>query len=229
MGKVFKGIFGGKDTSQQNLTLEDNRRRQDFIEEATRQARSDVLRVAPGAEQARNAGFQSAIDALTGVSSARIDALQNAGMLGQSALVGGLNLTKDALLGNPTDFSGFQPRQVRVDSSVLNRQLPQSPGIAQSLSTPNFEERELAQGIQTDADLFNAASRGRIPGLTSDEQQFFAQLLTGSPEFNMSNRFVGDPRGQIPGVIGAPEAELTAQNRNRVSNLLTQFDKFRRP
>ena len=227
MGKVFKTVFGGKDTSQQGLQREDNRQRQDFIEERERRARSDVLRAAPAADDNRNAAFQEAINTLSQTTPAQINALQHGGMLAQSALLGGLGLTQDALLGNPINVSGFEPRRVQVDTSLLNRRLPQFTTLPQALGQPNFEEAATLRGIQSDADLFQAAQQGLIPNISAGDREFFGNLLAGSPEFFNTSRFVNDPRGQQPQIVGNAGSGLTPGNQTRISNLLSQFDRFK--
>lgn len=125
MGSVVDKIFGGTDKSSQRQQIAANARTTDLIEQATRQARGDVLALAPAAFENRNLGFQGALDVFGQTIPQQFGAFQQGNMQAQGALLAGLPQFQNAILGLPADLSGFQPQRIDVDTGFAQQQLPE--------------------------------------------------------------------------------------------------------
>ncbi len=206
----FKKIFGGKDNSAQKGQERQNEAAREFIERQSGQARRDALNLFPSSEENRNLGIQAALDLLGGTIPQQLKAFQDGNAAAQAAILG----------GNP------QITRPNTDTSFARQSLPQFTSIADALSGTDIGTQNLLSGINTDADLFHAASQGSIPGISIKDQEFFGRLAAQNPGFIDSTRFVNDPIGQIPSFLGVPEG-LDQKNEQRLQNLLRQFEGLR--
>lgn len=187
-------LFGGEDDSAQKETKRDNARRQQFIEEQLAQARDDAFELQPHADDARNAGYQSAIDMLTGAMPAQIDILGDGNVSAQETLIHGLRGQQNAILGRKF----IMPKPVRLEpdlSAFEGVRLPEF-SVPEMLSGPGrgttngqYVEQAYNQGILNDGDyawfqeFFNASpqSRGRTTwGASQDPTQLMSVVDNGT-------------------------------------------------
>lgn len=88
-------------------------------------ATRDVNRLFGTAQDARAGGFQSALDFLGGSVGQQVAPFQQGNVLAQQQISRGLPQIQNALLGLPTDLSGFQPQQIGQPSD-FNIPIPQA-------------------------------------------------------------------------------------------------------
>lgn len=72
----------------------------------------DINRLFGTAAEARQGGFTQALDFLSGAPAQQIAPFQQGNVLAQEQLARGLPQFQQAILGQPTDLSGFQARQI---------------------------------------------------------------------------------------------------------------------
>jgi len=96
-------------------------------EAAAEQAREDVQRLFGEAAEQQTQGFSSAAEFLGGNIGAQVAPFQQGNIQAQEQVGRGLTQQQNALLGLPTDFSGFQARSVGT---------PESFNIANPLAVP---------------------------------------------------------------------------------------------
>lgn len=103
----------------------------------------------------------------------------------QEQLIGGLPQIQAALLGQPVDFSQFQPTQLTPDLGFTQAQLPQGTPIADVITPPGTLSAS-AQNINPQAqrivDAFNTGSLNRDQALN--------RLLKGNAP-GTGNKFPG--------------------------------------
>ena len=94
---------------------------------STSQARADLNRIFPNAQQTGQQGFQGALDVLGQSLPAQTNVFQQGNVGAQQQILQGLPQIQNALFGNPVDLSQLQPFQMQQpDLSFFQQQLPQS-------------------------------------------------------------------------------------------------------
>lgn len=119
-------IFGGQ-ASKRAVESQEN---QNAAEQALRlrlaeEARDDIFKLFPAAEESRNLGFQGALDVFGQTIPQQLGALQQGNVQAQEALIGGLPQFQNAILGQQVDFSQFQPQQVDFSTDFAQQTLPE--------------------------------------------------------------------------------------------------------
>lgn len=84
---------------------------------AATQARDDIRRLFGEATAARRKGFGEAIETIAGSPAKIIEPFQKGNVLAQEQVIRGLPQIQNAILGLPTDLSGFKPRTVGTPES----------------------------------------------------------------------------------------------------------------
>ena len=150
-------IFGGGKTSASEESLaaqqQANIATQAFIEQQAGQARADVSRLFPGAQQVMAQGAQGALDVIGQGIPEQLRAFTGGNVGAQQALQTTLPQFQAAILGQPVDFSAFQPVDLGFDTSFLqNLQAPttqQPVGALTNISQaqPAINPVNLPQGI----------------------------------------------------------------------------------
>lgn len=97
---------------------------QQFIKDQVEQARGDLFRLFPQAQESRRLGAQAGLDLFGEVIPQQLQAFQGGNVAAQEALIQGLPQFQNAILGQPTNLN-FQPVQLGGELNVPN--LP--PGI----------------------------------------------------------------------------------------------------
>lgn len=111
-------------------------RGQDILQQSREQARQDVLGLFPEIQQAQQQGFQQSRDFLSGqVLPQQLGAFQQGNVAAQEQLARGLPQVQSAILGLPTDLSGFQARQQQLPQFAL----PEPPQPTQPTPTPPIQ------------------------------------------------------------------------------------------
>ena len=99
-------------------------------EAAVRQARGDIDRLMPQAQENLMRGQQAALDIFGGLAPAQSSLFQQGNVGAQQALLSGLPQIQNALLGAPVDLSGLQAQALQMpDLSFMNAQLPNFVGV----------------------------------------------------------------------------------------------------
>lgn len=169
---IFSSIFGGGTTSAskagQKATLEDNRRRQNFIRNILGQGIKRTTRLFNQAGQPRREGFQGALDVIGAGVPEQLGLFQAGNVAAQGVTAGGLDPFMAAILGQPLDFRAFQPQQLEADTSFL-----------QGLDVPRFRAPppEAATGS-----LDQIGGSAQEPGLPPELLNLLAQIGAGGPQ-----------------------------------------------
>lgn len=121
MSGVVDFIFGGQDTSAQQLQAAANRAASENIAERTAQARADVLNIIPRGDVARNLGFQGALDVLSQTIPQQLQTFQGGNVGAQQNLLAGLPQIQNAILGGQVDLSALQPTRLPFDPSFATQ------------------------------------------------------------------------------------------------------------
>jgi hypothetical protein len=97
----------------------------EFIKQQAEQARGDIFRLIPAAEEARRLGTQGALDIFGQTIPQQAQVFQQGNVGAQRALTQGLPQILAALRGTPVDISQFQPQTLQFDPSFAQQQVPQ--------------------------------------------------------------------------------------------------------
>ena len=101
-----------------------------IIRQGTQEARDDIFRLFPQAQQAQQQGFQGALDVFNQTLPQQANAFQGGNVAAQQQLLAGQPQFMNAILGNQVDLSGLQPFQSQpIDFSFANQQLPQIQSV----------------------------------------------------------------------------------------------------
>jgi len=106
---------------------------------STEQAREDLFKLFPAAQENAAAGFQGALDIFGQSLPAQSQVFQQGNVAAQQQLLAGLPQFQNAILGGNVDFNQLQPTQLQQpDLSFFQRQLPQfnDPFAQQQLQQP---------------------------------------------------------------------------------------------
>jgi len=96
-----------------------------YTQQAADQARADVNRLFPQAQQAGQAGFQGAMDVFSQAINPQMQSFQRGNVAAQKQILAGLPQIQNALLGNPVNLAGLQAYQApQPNLSFMNQKLP---------------------------------------------------------------------------------------------------------
>jgi len=97
------------------------------IQETTGQAREDLLKLFPAAQQTGRQGFQGALDVFGQSLPAQTDVFTQGNIGAQQQILQGLPQIQNALFGNQVDYSQLQPFEVQQpDLGFFQQQLPEA-------------------------------------------------------------------------------------------------------
>lgn len=109
------GLLGGGDiyaASEANKAQRDAYNQAVLMEQQGReQAREDINRLFPQAQQRGQQGYQSALDIFKQVAPQQTSAFQGGNVAAQNMLLAGLPMAQSAILGGQIDYSALQPYQ----------------------------------------------------------------------------------------------------------------------
>lgn len=96
---------------------------QAFIEKQVAQARADIFKLFPAAQESRNQGLQAGLALYKQAYPAMMNTFQQGNVQAQNVLTQGLPQIQNAILGNPVNLQGIQPVQLQQPQGL---QLPQT-------------------------------------------------------------------------------------------------------
>lgn len=145
-GSLLGGLFGSnqakKAAQQQSNDLREAQRLQ---REATDQARADINRLFPVAQQNLLTGAQGAMDVFNQITPQQMQVMQQGNMAAQQALLAGLPQMNNAILGMPVDYSGFTAQQFATPQFNFSM-----PNFNQNYGPPaNAQQQTQQQAMQT--------------------------------------------------------------------------------
>jgi hypothetical protein len=183
------GLYGAKKNADaadeaNRLSAEAREASQAYIEEASRQARGDILELFPAAQQSRQTGIGAQMDFLRQAVPVQTNLFQQGNVAAQEQLARGLPQIQNAILGNAIDYSAFQPTQ--LDSSGIGALMAQA-------QVPEFQIMNPSEGPS----LFNDPNDGTIQGGVGGQPSGrinWAQYVQNHPDLWAD--FQRDNRGQ---------------------------------
>jgi len=96
----------------------------DQVRQSVEQARGDINRLFPQAQERAQQGFQQAADVFGSTVPQQANQFQGGNVAAQQALLAGLPQMQNAILGGPVDYSQFQPYQAApIDFGFANQQI----------------------------------------------------------------------------------------------------------
>jgi hypothetical protein len=125
---------------------------------ATSLARRDVTKAFEGARESRRRGFENALSLLSGSAERQIAPFQKGNIQAQAQIARGLPQIQNAILGQPTDLSGFTPRSVGAPSSFnidpsQFRAEPTEPVIPEGYMSPE-QVQQLVESLTSGGRFF---------------------------------------------------------------------------
>lgn len=129
-------IFGAsKDASSQKKALKQQEAQraasQAFIEKQIAQARSDIFKLFPSAQESRQKGLEAGLQLYQQAYPAMMNTFQQGNVGAQQALIAGLPQMQNALLSGAVDMSAFKPVSI---------QQPQGLSLPQNVMPKNINE-----------------------------------------------------------------------------------------
>ena len=174
MGFVKDTFFGGaekKAGQAEARALEEGR---EILQENVKEAQRVSGELIPRGQEAQRLGSQAALDVFSRGLPQQLGAFQQGGLQAQQTTAAALPQIQNAILGQPVDFSGFQPQQVDIDPNLFsNLQLPQFPRqeaeiLAQQQAQQPQPQKPLPFGLQ-----FPSGLQGQSGGLLSNIRRSF--------------------------------------------------------
>lgn len=124
MSSVVDSVFFGRDKTAIDRQRGQNEKTREYAENMRQQSRDDMMRLFGPAQDNLNMGFQGAFDVFGQSMPQGMNLYQQGNVAAQNHLLAGLPQMNNAILGLPTDMSGFQPTQLQYDTSWMQQQMP---------------------------------------------------------------------------------------------------------
>ena len=175
--KIVKDtFFGGAEKAAAKKQEKAGRDAQALTRKGVEEARADINRLFPQAQQTAQQGFQGALDVFGQSLPAQTDVFTQGNVGAQQAILAGLPQMQNALLGNNIDYSQMQPFEVQQpDTGFFQQTLPQ---IQQQQS-----DAQLNNGLGG-FDPNNPAFNGQIGPFQAGQNP-----LAGNFNFSRFNRY----------------------------------------
>lgn len=121
-GVAALGAHGAREDRESAEEISDTSKRQrsesqQFIEDQVEQARGDLFKLFPQAQESRRLGAQAGLDLFGEVIPQQLEAFQGGNVAAQQQLIQGLPQFQNAILGQPTNLN-FQPTQLGAEFNV---------------------------------------------------------------------------------------------------------------
>ena len=127
MSIVKDTFFGGAEKDAAKAQQKGIERGIEATEKAVAEARGDLFKLFPAAQQNAQQGFQGALDVFGQSIPAQTGVFQQGNVAAQNQILAGLPQMQNAILGGQVDYSALQPTQLQMpDLSFLQQQLPQT-------------------------------------------------------------------------------------------------------
>ena len=108
MSFIKDTFFGGAEKKAAKAQTDALQQGQAFTREGVAQARDDIFKLFPAAQQNAQQGFQGALDVFGQSLPAQTDVFQQGNLGAQQAILSSLPQMQNALFGNPVDLSQMQ-------------------------------------------------------------------------------------------------------------------------
>ena len=131
MGFVKDTFFGGASKKAAQAAQAGLESGQEFIRTGTEEARQDLFRLFPQAQQSAQQGFQGGLDVFGQALPQQAQAFQSGNIAAQQALLAGQPQFQNAILGLPTQQ--FQPQQAAAPDLSFLQSDPRFGGALSSL------------------------------------------------------------------------------------------------
>ena len=178
------------------------------IREATEQARTDVNRLFPQAQERGRQGYQQALDVFGQSLPAQMDTFQQGNIGAQQAILSGLPQIQNALMGGNVDYSGFQPYQTQMpDTGFFNQQLPSTVANQNHQS----EMDRIQQGAMLGSEIINGIRQGQYDQATGMGNRILE--LSGIPQAGSAASGLWDKGRTSPSLIELNRAAILKQGR----------------
>lgn len=126
IGAVSSGLAARADTKSAKRSVQSAERQRDesqaFIEKNIKQARGDLFKLYPQAQESRRLGVQAGMDLLGQAIPQQLKAFQGGNVAAQNMLIQGLPQQQNAILGRGVSFN---PQAVQLGGGINMPQLPQ--------------------------------------------------------------------------------------------------------
>lgn len=123
IGGVSANVAANKTASSQRQAIDKSTA---ATSQSAAQAREELFKLFPAAQQNAQAGFQGAMDVFGQTLPQQAQAVQGGNVAAQQQILAGLPQIQNAILGGRIDLSGLQPTQLQQpDFSFAQQQLPQ--------------------------------------------------------------------------------------------------------
>jgi len=241
IGGAFAANAASKDRKAarkaQEAQADNNAQNIAFIKAQAAKAEAKAVPLFAQGQEAREKGTQSAIDVFRKSMSQQQGQFTQGNQQAQAALLAGLPQVHNAIMGMPVDLSGLSgiPAQsgggAAPAGGLAGDFIPDSiPDF--NTGVPQVQKQQsgsrVIDNVLTNQDLFRAASQGSIPNISKDDQAFFANHLKNIQGMQgvsaNDSSFISDPSGSIQSIMNQAQGTgFNQENRNRLANLITQF------
>lgn len=149
---VTAGLYGAtkdrKSVDYANATAEAQRKAsEEYIRKQTAQARSDIFKLFPAAQDSRQKGIQANMDFAGQALPLQMNTFQQGNNLAQQTMAQGLPQYQNAILGNPVQAPQPQSIDIQGIQALLNSaQLPQFQGIDSVMGQNTIPQQNIDRG-----------------------------------------------------------------------------------
>ena len=197
-GVALSSMLNKPDTSAQRGQIAANERAQAFIESQSAKAEQTGETLFGGSEGNILSGNEAAYDLLRRIAPRQIGAFQEGNVGAQQQLIGGLPQIQAALMGQPVDYSVFQPFHQAINPAPFRRRMPQFTTSQQALTGMREQQAAEQAAVQQAA---VQQPEARPPLMTEEELRRLRMEV--SLDWQDAPK-IGDPRyAQYIGYTGA--------------------------
>lgn len=126
---LLGGISDSKSAKNANKTaLKQREASEKFIKEQIAQARSDIFKLFPSAQDSRMKGLEAGLNLYGQAYPQMMNAFQGGNVAAQNTLLQGLPQVQNAIMGNAVNLSGLQPLQLQQPGLTMPQVRPQTIG-----------------------------------------------------------------------------------------------------
>jgi hypothetical protein len=147
-GASIYGAYSDNKNQKKNLNFQKESRKQsqDYIERMTKQARADIFKLFPQAQESRQKGLEASMGMLSQTLPAQFQTFGKGNMNAQDTLIQGGQRSNNAILGNPLG-QGYQSKG--IDLAGMGQQMGiQAPVPLQFAPITDTQQQPRQGGIQ---------------------------------------------------------------------------------
>ena len=157
-GSALLGAISSRNATKKsiNATREAGQLASDQLSQATQQARGDLFRLFPAAQQNAQQGFQGALDVFNQALPQQAQTFQDGNVAAQNQLLAGMPQFQNAILGSPVDNSQLQATRLQQPNfNFANQQLqsfdpfavPQQSQANQVMANQNMANQQRSNAL----------------------------------------------------------------------------------